>query len=299
MRYWWVNQNQTYKAEIGGGYMWSPKRNRDGGFNQFYQNMIETNVGDIVFSFCDTLIKNVGVVTAPTISADKPKEFGKAGDAWDTDGWLVKVDFSSLSNPLKPKNHIDILAPHLPQKYSPIKADGDGNQVYLAEVPKPMAIALLSLIGPQVNVTIEEGQELEIQNRTDIDSTEKFQLVRSRVGQGQYRKNLERHESGCRISGITDGRFLTASHIKPWAKSNDFEKLDGNNGLLLSPHIDRLFDRGYISFEDSGRLMISHLVPSEVINAWGLTKPSHQKPLSSKQAVYMDFHRNKIYPGKI
>ena len=115
----------------------------------------------------------------------------------------------------------------------------------------------------------------------------------------QYRKNLERHESGCRISGITDGRFLTASHIKPWAKSNDSEKLDGNNGLLLSPHIDRLFDRGYISFEDSGRLMISHLVPSEVINAWGLTKPSHQKPLSSKQAVYMDFHRHKIYPGKI
>ena len=124
--------------------MWSPKRNRDGGFNQFYQNMLETNVGDIVFSFSDTFIKNVGVVTAPTISADKPKEFGKAGDAWDTDGWLVN-DFSPLSNPVKPKNHIDILAPHLPQKYSPIKANGDGNQVYLAEVPKPMAIALLSL----------------------------------------------------------------------------------------------------------------------------------------------------------
>ena len=66
----------TYKAEIGGGYMWSPKINRNGGFNQFYQNMTETNVGDIVFSFSDTLIKNVGVVKAPAILADKPKEFG-------------------------------------------------------------------------------------------------------------------------------------------------------------------------------------------------------------------------------
>ena len=160
-----------------------------------------------------------------------------------------------------------------------------------------MAKALLSLIGSQVNVTIEEGQELEIQNRTDIDTTEKYQLVRSRVGQGQYRKNLERHEVGCRISGITDGRFLTASHIKPWAQSTDFEKLDGNNGLLLSPHIDRLFDRGYISFEDSGRLMISHLVPSDVIVAWNLTKPAVQRPLSQKQSVYMSFHRNEVYMG--
>ena len=110
-------------------------------------------------------------------------------------------------------------------------------------------------------------------------------------------EKTERHESGCRISGITDGRFLTASHIKPWAKSTDFEKLDGNNGLLLSPHIDRLFDRGYISFEDNGRLIISHLVPSEVIEAWGLNNLPEHRPLSRKQSVYMSYHRDEEYLG--
>lgn len=275
--------------------MWSPKFNKDGGFNQFYQNMTEVGLGDIVFSFADTLIKTVGAVSAPARSAEKPKEFGKAGDAWDVDGWLVQVDYEELSTPIKPKTHMDVLAPLLPPRYSPIRADGDGNQVYLAEIPEPMADALFSLIGRQLDVTVEEGQEREIQNRTDIDTTEKYQLVRSRIGQGRYRKNLERHEVGCRITGITDHRFLTASHIKPWAMSNDFEKLDGNNGLLLSPHIDRLFDRGYISFEDSGALMLSPLVPPEVNDAWGLSNEVEKKPLSGKQSVYMSFHRIEIF----
>ena len=275
--------------------MWSPKSNKDGGFNQFYKNMTEAGVGDIVFSFSNTLIKTVGVVSASARSSEKPKEFGKAGDAWDTDGWLVQVDYEEINNPLKPKNHMDILGPLLPDRYSPIRADGGGNQVYLAEISKAMATSLLSLIGHQLDMAIEEGEEREIKNRTDIDVTEKYQLVRSRVGQGQYRNNLERHEAGCRITGITDKRFLTASHIKPWVKSNDFEKLDGNNGLLLSPHIDRLFDRGYISFQDNGQLIFSPSLPSDVMTAWGLNNPAKVKPLTNKQSFYMNFHRSEIF----
>ncbi len=192
---------------------------------------------------------------------------------------------------------MDILAPLLPKRYSPIRSDGGGNQVYLAEIPEPMANAVLSLIGHQLGGSLDEGQEREIRNRTDIGPTEKYQLVMSRVGQGQYRKNLELHEVGCRVTGITDGRFLTASHIKPWSKSNDFEKLDGNNGLLLSPHVDRLFDRGYISFEDSAALMLSPSLPSTIVSAWGLLAGVEQRPISKKQAVYMDYHRNNIFRG--
>ncbi|WP_171130693.1 MULTISPECIES: HNH endonuclease [unclassified Ruegeria] len=293
-RYWWVNQNQTYKAEVGGGYMWSPKVNKNGSFSQFYKNMTEVTPGDLVFSFEDRLIKTVGVVSAPARSAEKPKEFGKAGDAWDVEGWLVHVDYEELVSPVKPKDHMDVLKPLLPQKYSPIRANGDGNQVYLTEIPVPMAEVLLSLIGRQLIVSIDEGQARAIQNRTDIGVTEKYQLVLSRVGQGQYRKNLEQHEVGCRVTGVTDGRFLTASHIKPWSKSNDFEKIDGNNGLLLSPHVDRLFDRGYISFEDNGDIILDPSLPVEVISVWGLLKAIEKRRLSAKQAVYMSYHRNKI-----
>ena len=87
MRYWWVNQNQTYAHEIGGGYLWSPKRNKNGGRNKFYDNMQEVSPGDVVFSFCDTLIKAVGIAQGKARSAGKPTAFGDAGANWGNEGW--------------------------------------------------------------------------------------------------------------------------------------------------------------------------------------------------------------------
>jgi 5-methylcytosine-specific restriction protein A len=72
-------------------------------------------------------------------------------------------------------------------------------------------------------------------------------------------------EKQCRLTGITDLRFLRASHIKPWSKCADgSERVDGSNGLLLSPHADFLFDRGWITFEDDGALICSDHLPKNV-----------------------------------
>src|SRR3954466_4567645 len=76
MRYWWVNQNQTYRAEVRGSFMWSPKQNANGARNQFYENMREVSPGDVVFSFCDTRIKAIGVVTGGSQTGPKP-DFGR------------------------------------------------------------------------------------------------------------------------------------------------------------------------------------------------------------------------------
>ncbi len=61
MRYWWVNQNQTYRHEVQGGYLWSPKRNANGARNPFYESMREVAPGDLIFSFIDTRILAVGI----------------------------------------------------------------------------------------------------------------------------------------------------------------------------------------------------------------------------------------------
>ena len=88
MRYWWVNQNQTYRAEVRGSFMWSPKQNANGARNQFYENMREVSPGDVVFSFCDTRIKAIGVVTGGAQTGPKP-DFGAAGSNWSREGWFV------------------------------------------------------------------------------------------------------------------------------------------------------------------------------------------------------------------
>jgi hypothetical protein len=147
MRYWWVNQNQTYRAEVRGSFMWSPKQNANGARNQFYENMREVSPGDVVFSFCDTRIKAIGVVTGGAQTGPKP-DFGAAGANWSREGWFVPVDYCVLSNQIRPKDHAAILRPFLPAKYSPLQESGDGLQsVYLAELPQPLADALIGLVG--------------------------------------------------------------------------------------------------------------------------------------------------------
>lgn len=306
MRYWWVNQNQTYKHEVKGGFLWSPKRNRDGRRNQFYDNMTEVRAGDLVFSFCDTLIKAVGTIQGAVESAGKP-EFGSIGDQWDDDGWYVPVEFEEVANPVRPKDFIGELRPHLAAKYGPLQDDGNGKQaVYLAEVSKGFAETILRKMHTSLNSVVTSIEPIEtdaaddqaqaaIQGRTDIGPTQIKQLVMARRGQGVFKANVRLNETGCRVTGVMDQRFLIASHIKPWRMCDDREKLDGCNGLLLSPHIDRLFDKGYISFADDGTILKSPKLPDAVWERWRLDGGGNVGSFNDSQQRYLAFHRAEIF----
>jgi hypothetical protein len=91
MRYWWVNQNQTYRQEVAGGYLWSPKRKANGDRNPFYEFMREVSPGDLVYSFADTRIPAFGIARSHAYEAAKPTEFGEAGRNWDAIGWRVDI----------------------------------------------------------------------------------------------------------------------------------------------------------------------------------------------------------------
>lgn len=261
------------------------------------------SVGDVVFSYANGEISAVGRVTDASIDAPKPEEFGAAGAGWNDLGYLVRVDFSTLLTTLHPKSYIDTLAPLLPEKYSPIRADGGGNQkCYLAHISRRMAYTLLDLIGID-SITLVNAigsDDLQIQRgmspydrRPTI--TEREQLVLSRRGQGVFRRNVFQIERACRVSGITDLRLLKASHIKPWASSNNQERLDGNNGLLLTPHIDHLFDRGYVSFADDGAVLTNAEIDPEVLAKWDITNGINVGQFNDLQKFYLQFHRENIF----
>ena len=95
MRYWWVNQNQTYRAEIDGGYIWSPKRKQNGDRNQFYEYMREVSPGDQIFSFRNRKVGAVGLAVSNCYEALQPGEFGTMGLLrWEKVGWRVDVDYT-------------------------------------------------------------------------------------------------------------------------------------------------------------------------------------------------------------
>jgi hypothetical protein len=221
MRYWWVNQNQTYRAEVRGSFMWSPKQNANGARNQFYENMREVSPGDVVFSFCDTRIKAIGVVTGGAQTGPKP-DFGAAGSNWSREGWFVPVDYCVLNNQIRPKDHAAILRPFLPAKYSPLQESGDGLQsVYLAELPQALADALIGLIGQAywdaystiaVLQSALEPMDIEsaIVDASITGPTFKEQLVRARRGQGVFRANVLLREEFCRVTRVNEPRHLKA-----------------------------------------------------------------------------------------
>ncbi|HSH72107.1 MAG TPA: HNH endonuclease signature motif containing protein [Methylophilaceae bacterium] len=308
MRYWWVNQNQTYKHEINGGYLWSPKTNANGGKNQFYINMLHVELGDVIFSFCDTYIKAVGIVTEKASASPKPTEFGNLGANWNADGWFVKVEFFELASPIKPSTYMHLLANTLPHKYSPLQLNGRGNQgVYLAEVPQIMGKVLESILNGQVEEIASQiiipkdltasdvVAEYEVDQRNDILETQKEQLIRARRGQGLFRARVQLIEKKCRVTGVNIKSHLIASHIKPWSQSSDREKLDGNNGLLLAPHIDHLFDKGYLSFSDVGLLIVSSHLDKSILSKWHIDPFKNVGSFNQSQIDYLHFHRNEIH----
>lgn len=308
MNYWWVNQNGTYKSEVPGGFLWSPKTKSNGHKNQFYDFMTEVQAGDIVFSFCDTRIKAVGIATASVSTSPKP-DFGKAGDSWSAKvGWMLPVEFEEFKDPIRPKDHIATLRPLLPTKYAPLQGNGDGLQsVYLAKLPLSFAEHLVELIGEPYIQAINRLQdevaevhsndddiESALKGRTDIGATTREQLVKARRGQGIFKTNVRLNEQACRVTGVDDIKHLRASHIKPWAASSDEEKLNGCNGLLLAPHVDHLFDCGFVSFSDTGDLLISTAIDIKILTLWGVSPNINVGSFNEEQCFFLKYHREHI-----
>jgi hypothetical protein len=316
MRYWWVNQNQTYRHEIQGGYLWSPKQKK-GGRNPFYEFMREVAPGDLIFSFAHTRIAAFGIARSHAYEAPKPEEFASAGRNWDAIGWRVDVEFQDAPTPFRPVDWIEKLRPLLPDRYSPLLHDGRGVQaIYLTELPRELALALADLLGSAVgalartevvaeHATVsthevarwEEHLRNKIQDDANLGPTEKEALVMSRRGQGLFRERVQGIESCCRVTGVERPDYLRASHIKPWRDCTNEERLDGENGLLLTPSIDHLFDRGFISFEGGGRLLIAPRAHLPSLERMGVATDRRMDVgrFSDAQSAFLEYHRDAVF----
>jgi hypothetical protein len=315
MRYWWVNQNQTFRQEQDGGYLWSPKRNANGARNPFYESMREVSPGDIVFSFVDTLIAAIGVAQSYCWESPKPAEFGATGQYWEDVGWKVRVGFTPIVHRVRPKDHMMVLRDILPARYAPLQANGNGVQsIYLTELTPDFVGVLAGLIGAEAQSLIggvvvgapmqtnddldwwEHRIEAEVETDTSLPPTEREAVIRARRGQGLFKERVMQMEKQCRITKVDNPVHLIASHCKPWRDSDNQERLNGDNGLLLTPSIDHLFDRGFIGFEDNGSLIISPVAHRPSLERMGIDVRGQVNVggFSAGQRSFLDFHRKSV-----
>ena len=320
MNFWWVNQKQTHRHEIGDGYMWSPKRQTNGSTHFSYEFMKHVQPGDVIFSYANAVILAVGIAQTHCYSFPKPLEFGAAGINWSDEGWKVDVQYRVLSNPVRTMDHIVALRPLLPEKYSPISPEtGSGNQAYLFQISKQFALSLAHLIDRQtvelingnyisefgitdtIDVHIKEWEdriENHLNSSEDVLETEKESLIKARRGQGKYRELVLLREPRCRITLVDKPEHLIASHIKPWRSASNEERLDPENGFMLTPTIDHLFDKGFISFENDGSILLAEVADEKSLMKMGVIEgnaPKNIGELSMPQKEYLNWHRGSIF----
>jgi hypothetical protein len=213
-----------------------------------------------------------------------------------------------------------VLAPLLTDKYAPLRPNGHGLQsICLTALAPAFAEALLALLGPETRALAHglavadrpfEQSRAPGQGQTEweeylvakireqpIADTEKSALILARRGQGLFKQRVRQVEVRCRITGVDRIEHLRASHCKPWRDSTDSERLDGENGLLLTPSIDHLFDRGFISFEPDGRLLVSPVAHRASLERMAVPVGERVNvgAFSAGQRRYLEFHQERVF----
>jgi 5-methylcytosine-specific restriction protein A len=131
------------------------------------------------------------------------------------------------------------------------------------------------------------------------NETERKGLVTSRVGQGAYRKRIiHRWEYKCAVTGFDKLNVLIASHILPWAEADDNQRLDVHNGILLSPTFDALFDRHLISFENTGKIILSDNIETKAFEKIGVSGVEKIQNLNHFNFDYLEKHRIQFHENR-
>ena len=187
---------------------------------------------------------------------------------------------------------LDIFIPLILNNPAFIKKNKTGNNMYSTALKHYRMYRAAN-----ISTLTDEEIKRTIASYDSLNTTERTALVKARVGQGVFKERLlKKYNSSCIMTGISSPKLLIASHIKPWAVSNNEERLSGENGLLLSPTYDKLFDYGLITFSDSGSLIISSQLPKSDIDKLHISNHNiYELKASSIMLRNLEYHRDIIF----
>ncbi|KAB7767766.1 HNH endonuclease [Xanthomonas sp. LMG 12461] len=168
--------------------------------------------------------------------------------------------------------------------------DKDG-MVYL-EIVEAIPAASITVTGDLPGTISADLREVE---EAEVSATTRSALVDARLGQGRFRRELLRRWNGaCAVTGCRVGAVLRSSHCKPWSESDNRERLDSNNGLVLSANLDALFDAGLISFDDYGKMLLADVLTTQERKQLGLPASLLRAP-GTKLRIYLQYHRDHVF----
>ena len=212
------------------------------------------------------------------------------------DGILYFMKHSELGWVMRPSSREVSLA--LKEKFTNLDAEG----FFLASTNVSDFVPVFDFAAKQFKLLAKQNENIvqdmtaELFDGLNILTTEVEAVVKQRRGQEEYRSKLEEYwGNACAVTGIEVPVMLRASHAKPWKDcTSDAERLDPFNGFLLSANLDALFDKGYITFDDAGKLIPSSLLTPAQINQLGLNNLTLRK-LDPRHLQYLEYHHREIF----
>lgn len=300
MKYFFVFQNKSYKEEKVGGFLWAPKANKDGQTFHHWTSMTKVEKGDVIFNSFNGELLSIIVAKDDHKDASKPADL-ESVDLWEEDGWKVEAEYTDVKTPIKYKDYMDDILALQGDKYAPFNVLGRGTPGYLFQITEELANYFLSILKMDLTYLIpseknedELIREVEETVSNEPDETVREQIVESRIGQDIFKKRLMKLGEKCWLCGLDNLEFLRASHSKPWKDSNNKERLDQYNGFLLCPAHDLLYDKGYISFQDDGSILISPLLDEHSKSLMNVHDKMNVNILEGHKE-YLGYHRENIF----
>ena len=288
MAFWIVYQGNSWDRARQGGYLWAPKVGKKGQTQAYWATMEQVRPGDLIFSGVNNALRAIAEATLPAYTAERPDPMDD--QFWYGDGWRLDVSYTDLPQPMFYRDWVPDVLGEMPALHSPFHSGGKPNQGYLYALPNSVGEHVIGLARRQgIDLAAQANEVAPVPEGAE---TTRQQLTAARVGQGKFRKDLlARWDGSCAILGVSRPELLRASHIKPWTSSNNVERLDPANGLLLSAMYDAAFDALLLSFADDGALMLSPDFPASDAAAAGIDPAARIEITDPQTRSYLAEHR--------
>jgi len=294
MEFYWVNVGTTHREVLEDSFLWAPTKSKQQNGTErslvHWDNVGAVKKDDVIFCCRDAEIYAIAIAKADAYEAERPAR--RSFKEWSTDGRRVDVDLIILDRPILRDEVSAVFMDSFDSQTSPslFTKNGTLKQIYMAHLPARAGAFLIEASGQQTKLEdhlIDHGTPGKKPDKTTREA-----IVQARVGQGRFRSALLGIWQGkCALTGVEHPDLLIASHIEAWCVADNSARIDPNNGLLLAAHIDRLFDRGLISFADSGDLLVSTALSDHDRSVFGLNLLAGISGLNAGNRVYLEKHR--------
>jgi len=299
----WIEKTKEDHEHGGEGWeygtcLWSPNTSKIG--TKIYELMKQPKVEDRVLHFYRVKGKFYFHGTSVVLQECKTtKERPPFPGDWDWANEFYRIELTSFKknknligitelakkHALEIKEEIDNFSP----KYYPFNNDPRGVRLAEGNYLSSCTETLYNLLRNYSE--LEKVKDIEKFN-VPPGKTERKGLVTCRVSQGWYRRKLiEKWNNRCAVTGFDNEKILIASHIVPWSESSDKERNDVENGILLSPDLDGLFDRHLISFNNKGEIVISQNLKDTDLDLLGISRNMKLSKVTEGMIKYLDIHR--------